>query len=580
MKPAWGALFCAAVLVAACEHERVRKLSDASPTERLQDAGMVADGGAAQAIDAGAAQSSGAAPSSNDAGMMQSGLAPAAAPSAPEPARPVPAVSQTPSGSALLELPPAAQPIVTIALQFRSGAIDDPHGKAGVTNLTAHLMAEGGTQSLDAKQLLNALFPLAAELNVRVDKELTTFSGRVHKDHLAKFLPIFTDVVLHPRFDSNEFKRLREDAVNDVEKRLRQGDDEDLGKSALSELIYKDHPYGRLTIGHASDLKSLSLEDLKAQAAKVFTLDRLTIALSGSRPDSMGKELAQSLSALPAKADPVAAIPAALPHGPRFLLVEKLSDATAISMGLPYGLSHKDPDWAAMSIARSAFGEHRQFNGRLMQRLRELRGLNYGDYAYIEAFRQEGGDASQAQAGRARHQQELSIWVRPVQNENRLFAVRAVLYELNRSLTDEPFTAAEVAQTKGFLDGYLLLFDQTETRKLGFALDDAFYGMNGFLGTWHQALRQVTAEQVNAAWRKWVDPSKLEIVLAGKDMEAVKQVIVSNAATPIHYQVDATGKSAEKPPAQLATDKEIEKLSFGAKGDADVAVVKVGQEFE
>jgi zinc protease len=441
-------------------------------------------------------------------------------------------------------------------------------------------MSEGGTQALDAKALLTALFPLAAELNVRVDKELTTFSGRVHKDHLAKFLPIFTDVLLHPRFDPSEFKRQREDAVNDIEKRLRQGDDEELGKSALGELLYNDHPYGRLTLGHASDLKKLTLDDLKTHAAKVFTQDRLTIAIAGPRADGMGKELAQALSALPAKSDPVAAIPAEQPHGPRFLLVEKVSDSTAISMGMPYGLSRKDPDWAAMSIARSAFGEHRQFNGRLMSRLRELRGLNYGDYAYLEAFRQEGGDASQAQAGRARHQQEFSIWLRPVQDENRLFAVRAALYELQKSLTDEPFTAAEVEQTKGFLDGYLLLFDQTETRRLGYALDDAFYGMTNFLGTWHQALHQVTAAQVNAAWRKWVDPAKLEIVMAGKDMAAVKQAILSNAATPIHYQVDAAGKSAEKPAAQLATDKEIEKLSFGAKGDADVSVVKVSDEFE
>jgi hypothetical protein len=85
---------------------------------------------------------------------------------------------------------------------------------------------------------------------------------------------------------------------------------------------------------------------------------------------------------------------------------------------------------------------------------------------------------------------------------------------------------------------------------------------------------------VNAAWRKWVDPSKLTIVMAGKEMAAAKQAILSDAATPIHYQVDAAGKSAEKPAAQLATDKEIEKFSFGAKADADVQVVKVSDEFE
>src|SRR5262249_13166434 len=151
---------------------------------------------------------------------------------------------------------------------------------------------------------------------------------------------------------------------------------------------------------------------------------------------------------------------------------------------------------------------HRQMNGRLMQRLRELRGLNYGDYAYIEHFEQQGDDAATAQNGRVRRQQDLTIWLRPVRDENRLVAVREALYQLAPSLRDEPFSPAEVEQTKGFLDGYILLFDQTDARKLGYALDDAFYGMSGFLGAWRASLREVTADQVNAAWRKWIDPAR------------------------------------------------------------------------
>src|SRR5262249_18683312 len=192
--------------------------------------------------------------------------APAPAPVVPAPA---PTVTKLASGASLLVLPANQNAIVNIQLRFRSGAVDDPPGKAGLTNLTAKVMVEGGTQSLDARQLLNALFPLAAELDVRVDEEQTTFRARVHKDNLNKFLPIVADVLLHPRWDANEFKRLREAAVNDVEKRLRQGDDENLGKESLAELMYRNHVYGRLRIGHIPDLKSLSLEDCKAQAQKV-----------------------------------------------------------------------------------------------------------------------------------------------------------------------------------------------------------------------------------------------------------------------------------------------------------------------
>jgi zinc protease len=484
------------------------------------------------------------------------------------------------AGIQLIELPANQNAIVNVQLRFRSGALDDPKGKAGLTWLTARVMSEGGTQALSAKQLLEALFPLAAELDVRVDKEMTTFRARVHKDNLAKLVPILTDVVIHPRWDPAEFRRLREAAVNDIEKRLRQGDDENLGKESLEELMYRGHPYGRLTLGHASDLKSMTLQDLQQHAARVFTADRLTVGVSGGYPSGLGREIGQALSGLPSKSESPAAPPQQKPHGPRFLLVEKNADSTAISIGMPYTLSHKDADWPAMSVARSAFGEHRQFNGRLMQRLREARGLNYGDYAYIEYFQQEGFDAASAQTGRARHQQEFTIWLRPVRDENRLFAVRAALYELARSLKEEPFSQEEVEQTKGFLDGYILLFDQTDARKLGYALDDHFYGLTGFLATWRSGLRFVTPDQVNTAWRKWIDPSKLQIVLAGKDMASVKKTLLAGDATPIRYQRDATGKAPEKPPAQLATDKEIEKFPCGAQGDADVQFVPVDQMFE
>jgi zinc protease len=506
--------------------------------------------------------------------------APKILPTAAEVAGPAPTITKTASGVGLLELPLTQQALVNLRLRFRSGAIDDPPGKAGLTYLTARVMTEGGTKALDAKALLNALFPLAAELSVRVDKEETTFIARVHKDNLAKLLPILTDVLLHPRWDPQEFKRLREAAVNDVEKRLRQGDDENLGKEALAELMYRNHPYGRLSLGHVSDLKSLVLADLQGQAARVFTADRLTVGVSGEYPSKLGEQLAQALSALPAKSEPVAAVPQAHPHGPRFLLVEKSSDSTAVSMGFPWPLSHKDADWAALSIARSAMGEHRQFNGRLMQRLREMRGLNYGDYAYIEHFEQEGYDAATAQTGRARLQQDFTIWLRPVRNDNRLFAVRGALYELARSLKEEPFTPEEVEKTKGFLDGYILLYDQTDARRLGYALDDAFYGMNGFLGAWRASLREVTADRVNEAWRKWMDPSKLQIVMAGKEMAAVKKAILTGASTPIAYQKDAKGLAPEKPASQLALDEDMAKFPFGAESDKDVVMVPVGEEFE
>ncbi|MFL5367704.1 MAG: M16 family metallopeptidase [Myxococcales bacterium] len=556
------AVLSLAAALAACGHG-----SEAAKPEPRQEPAPVASGSTAAA----------APPQER---MQESPTAPqppAQSAARSEPLREKPKVK----GIEFLALPPSDKPLVTIALRFKGGAADDPKGKAGATLLAARIMSEGGTKALDAKDLQLALFPMATDIVARVDKEQTTFFATVHKDNLDKLLPILVDVALRPRWDAREFVRLRDAQVLDVSRRLRQGDDENLGKEALGELMYRGHPYGHATLGHVSNLRSIALEDLRHQAETLFTVDRLTVGIAGGYPKDLPERIAAAFTELPHSGGAVAEVPAASPHPqPRYLLVEKGSEASAISCGIPWALSHEDPDWPAMSIARSAFGEHRQFNGRLMQRLREQRGLNYGDYAYIEHFQQQGGDAATAQTYRARHQQDFTIWLRPVQNENRLFALRAALSELERSLKEEPFSAEEVEQTKGFLDGYLLLYDQTDARKLGYALDDDFLGMQDFLEKWRAALPAVTADQVNAAWRKWVKPEELQCVVVGPGMEEAKKTILADAATAMHYQKDAQGNVPQKPAALLDTDRAVNRTSFGAKGPGDVEVVPVDKMFE
>jgi zinc protease len=487
------------------------------------------------------------------------------------------------SGSpAVMTLPANDHPAVSMALSFHAGAVDDPPGKAGLTYLTALVMAEGGTESLSSKQLLETMFPMATEVRARVDKEQTTFFANVHRDHVQKLIAILGDVVAHPRFDAGEFARIRDAAVNDVEKRLRQGDDENLGKEALGELLYRGHAYGRLTLGHVSDLKKLTLDDVKQQAARVFTRDRLTIGVAGGYTPDVVEKLKSAVASLPATGAPLVEIALAQPHKPRVRIVEKETASTAVSIGVPWSLTRHSPDFAAWLVARSAFGEHRQFNGRLMQRLRELRGLNYGDYAYIENFTQEGGDAATAQTGRARRQGEFTIWLRPVQNENALFATRAALWELARSVGDEPFSDAEVERTKGFLDGYVLLYAQTDARKLGYALDDRALGGNrAYLENLRADLAKVTTADVNRVWSKMKTlMPQLEIVMVGPKAAELKKTIVSNGASPMHYQKDAQGNVPKKPDALLAVDKRIEVYPLGVSDDADVEIIPVGKMFE
>ena len=102
-------------------------------------------------------------------------------------------------------------PTVTFMVWFDVGSQDDPAGKEGLAALTASLIAEGATRENTWDQILDKLYPLASSYSVRVDKEMTTLSGRTHRDNLEDFFGLFTDAYLEPAFSEGDFERLRTD---------------------------------------------------------------------------------------------------------------------------------------------------------------------------------------------------------------------------------------------------------------------------------------------------------------------------------------------------------------------------------
>src|SRR6185295_5235361 len=135
----------------------------------------------------------------------------------------------------------------------------------------------------------------------------------------------------------------------------------------------------------------------------------------------------------------------------------------------PISLTRADADWPALAVAASYFGQHRSSNSYLYQRLREARGLNYGDYAYIEYF-PRGMFQFQPDPNLGRRQQIFQIWIRPVEPQNGHFVLRAALYEYDR-LMREGISREAFESTKEFLTKHIYVLLQTQDARLGYALD-------------------------------------------------------------------------------------------------------------
>src|SRR5262249_41997623 len=204
---------------------------------------------------------------------------------------------------------------------------------------------------------------------------------------------------------------------------------------------------------------------------------------------------------LPAEASEPPALPR--PRAVRGLdvtVVEKPAASTAISLGFPLDVTRRDDDFYALMVANSYLGEHRTFNGKLMQDLRGKRGLNYGDYSYLEDFIQEGPTTFPV-PNNPRRQQYFSIWVRPVPHDKAAFALRGALSELDR-LVKEGMSEADFEMTKKYLLNYSKLWVQTLSRRLGYAMDGAFSDRQDLVTEIASRLPKLTVEQANAAVRR------------------------------------------------------------------------------
>jgi zinc protease len=467
-------------------------------------------------------------------------------------------------------LPSEKTPLVALRFVFSVGSEDDPPGKEGLAALTAAMVAEGGTKQLTYNQILEKFYPMAAALSGACRKEATVFSGEIHRDNLAAYEVLVTAMLTTPRFAPDDFDRLRNEALDYLTKTLRGNNDEELGKWTLQLALYPNHPYGHVDRGTVQGLKAITLDDVRAFHKTHYTRGALQIGVAGGAQQSFLKKLQSDLEPLSAASVDPPRLPApSLPQGLDVTIVQKPCDSTAISLGFPIDVTRRDDDFYALAVANSYLGEHRTFNGKLMQDLRGKRGLNYGDYAYIEDFIQDR-DTVFPVPNNPRRQQAFTIWLRPVPHDKAAFALRAALWELDR-LIDGGISPADFEMTRSFLRNYSKLWVQTLTRRLGFEMDGTFYDRESLVTELDRRLPKMTVEQVNSAVRRHLRSSGYRVAIVTRDAAALRDVLMSGQPTPISYDTKGT------PSDVLAEDKQISEFPLK---NVKVRIVPVDEMFE
>ena len=475
------------------------------------------------------------------------------------------------SGQGATVLQPGTSPLIVFRIMFTTGAALDPAGKEGLASLTAAMLGEGGSRSMTYQQIVEAMYPIATSVDWQVDKEMTVFTGTTHVENLEKFYALMKDMLLDPGFRQEDFTRVRDEALNFLKVSLRESNDEELGKEYLYNVIYAGHPYGHHNRGTIASLQKLTVDDVRAFYRDHYTRANLVVGLAGGYAKGFDAKVESDFAKLPAgTADTKTFKAPAAPSGHTIAIVTRDTRSTALSMGFPIDVNRSSPDWPALAVVASYLGQHRSPNSHLYQRLREARGLNYGDYAYVEYF-PRGMYQFTPDPNLARRQQIFQIWIRPVEVNTGVFTLRAALHEYD-TLVRDGLSRDAFEATREFLTKYSNILTQTQSARLGYALDSRYYGIGDYNTYLRDALARLSLDDVNRAIRQHLAPNRMRIVIITKDPKPFQDAVAKNTPSPITY-------NSPKPKDIMDEDEVIQAYRINVK-PADVTVVPVEKVFQ
>jgi len=461
-------------------------------------------------------------------------------------------------------------PLVDVNFLFYTGAAADPQGKKGLAALTANMISQGGSQSRSYKEIKKAMYPLAGSFSAQLDKEMMSFSGRVHKNNADIWYALISDQLLNPGWREDDLKRIKKEMIDGIKSGLKASNDEELGKEVLYSKLYENHVYESYNYGDLSDLEGITLADIKGFYTAQLTQSKLNVGITGAMPQKLKQAMFTDLMNLPKGSESrltVGDAPELIGH--HATIVEKSAKSTAVSFGFPIDTIRNDKDWTALWLVRSYFGEHRSSNSFLYQRIRQTRGMNYGDYSYIEYF-PRGMYQTKPDANLGRSEQIFQIWLRPLRSNNDAhFATRTALFELD-NLIKEGMTQESFEATRNFLTNFVPQMVASQDKQLGYALDSQFYNTDEFVSYVRKQLATLTIEDINRVIKANLQTDNIQYVFITGDGKDMQERLASEQVSPLKYNTD-------KPAELIAEDKLIEsyKLSIPKKNIEVLAIDSV-----
>lgn len=329
-------------------------------------------------------------------------------------------------------------PVLHMAFAFRPGALRDPVGKEGLTNLMTTLLDEGAGE-FDSLAFQRRMEELALTWTMNAGRDTIHGNVRTLSRHQNEVFKLIGLALTQPRFDAESIERARAQLQSYLKREMT--DPNTIAYRTWLKGMYPEHPYGRTVDGTPETIAKITKEDLHALHRATFGRDNLMVGVVGNiSPEELAPLLDDAFGGLPEKSAHMEVSEVA-PHATGEVMVQRMTIPQSVVMFGHGALKREDPEYYAAIVMNHVLGGG-TFSSRLYTEVREKRGLAYSVYSYLNPFEKGPLYMGQVSTENGRVKETIDI-------------IRA---EWKRMAMGE-VTGAEVDEAKTYLTGsYALRF--------------------------------------------------------------------------------------------------------------------------
>ena len=382
---------------------------------------------------------------------------------------------------------------VSVGIWVRNGSRREVRTENGLAHFLEHMVFKG-TERRSAEDIAREMDSVGGMLDAFTSKEQICFNAKVLDEHLPIAFDVLADLVLRPKFDSDDVKKERQVVLEEIKMDL--DNPEYLLHDIFTRGFWPDHSLGRPILGTPETVREFDRDAIHRRFKNWFAPDHILVTAAGHTTHEQLLELVEKqfghLKPLGTREEDAVPSTAA----PISLETKRDLEQVHLCIGVPsLPIAHERR--FAVAVLNNLLGGG--MSSRLFQNIREKQGLAYAVFSELTPYSDAGMLSVYAGTAKETIGQVLDMTIAEF-----------------RAMKESPVSDEELLRAKNHLKGSLMLsLESTSSRMSNLARQELYFHRFSTLDEILASIEAVTREEVQSLAREFFRPELIAVTVLG-----------------------------------------------------------------